>query len=107
MIARLSLSPVARANERCDVRLAIPHQMETGVRRGDNGAVVPRNVIETITITFDGEPVLKGKLGSGISANPFFAFSFMPPREGMLVIEWVDTQGMPGRASAALTFRSA
>ncbi len=103
MTARLIAPATVKAGEAADVKLTILHPMELGTRRLDDGSVAARNVIETLTATFENETVLTLQMGTGIAANPFWAFSFMPPRSGTLSVHWRDTAGVEGTARAAIT----
>ena len=102
MTARLIVSASVKAGESVDVKLTILHPMELGTRRLDDGSIAPRNVIESLTATFNNETVLTLQMGTGIAANPFWAFTFVPPRSGALTVRWRDTAGVEGVANATI-----
>ncbi|MEO7706912.1 MAG: thiosulfate oxidation carrier complex protein SoxZ, partial [Caldimonas sp.] len=47
----------AKKGEVIEIRTLIAHPMETGYRRGDEGSVLPRNLIRRFSCVYDGETV--------------------------------------------------
>jgi Sulphur oxidation protein SoxZ len=103
MTARLIAPASVKSGENAEVKLTILHPMELGTRRVDDGSIAPRNVIETLSITFENEAVLTLALGTGIAANPYWAFGFVPPKSGILIVRWRDTAGVEGVARATIS----
>jgi hypothetical protein len=103
MTARLIVPATIKAGETVEVKLSILHAMELGTRRLDDGSIAPRNVIETLNVSFENEAVLTLALGTGIAANPYWAFGFVPPKSGVLLVRWRDTAGIAGEARATIT----
>ena len=97
---RMQVFPAFAPGTTTRVRLLIQHPMETGFRFDVDGKTVPKNVIHTLTATFDGARVFKATWGSGISADPFLEFQVRTPRSGELVLQWVDDDGNTGEARA-------
>jgi sulfur-oxidizing protein SoxZ len=104
MLARITLTQNLRRGDACEVKLSLLHPMETGMRRREDGVLVPRNVIESLAISFEGTPLVTLDEAAGLSANPYVAFSFVPPREGMLRVAWLDTSGASGDTQAEIRF---
>lgn len=102
-LARLQVPPTARRGEVVEVRLLIQHPMETGFRREADGRAVPMNVVNTVACRYAGREVLRAELGSGISANPYFAFWIRAESTGEVAVEWVDDTGERGSVKAMLT----
>lgn len=90
---RIKLPDTAKAGEVIEVKTLITHVMETGFRKGSDGNLVPRNIINTFIATFGGKEVFKADLSSGVSANPYIAFSFKVPAAGDLELTWIDDKG--------------
>ncbi|MCB1507145.1 MAG: thiosulfate oxidation carrier complex protein SoxZ [Hyphomicrobiaceae bacterium] len=90
---RIKVPSSAKAGEVIEVKTLITHVMETGFRKGSDGKLVPRNIINTFTATFGGKEVFKADLSSGVSANPYIAFKFKVPAAGDLELTWVDDKG--------------
>jgi Sulphur oxidation protein SoxZ len=103
MTARLIAPATIKAGDQAEVKLSILHPMELGTRRLDDGSMAARNVIETLRVTFENETVLSLALGTGIAANPYWAFSFAPPKSGVLLVRWRDTAGVSGEARTTIT----
>ena len=61
--------PAARRAEIVEIRAMISHPMETGLRRKEDGALAPKNVIESLTIRYGTQLLFDATLGTGIAAN--------------------------------------
>ena len=101
-LGRLSVQPAARRGEAVEVRVLIQHAMETGFRREADGRVVPMNVVNSVVCRYAGSEVFRAELGSGMAANPYFAFWIRAEASGEVVVEWIDDAGERGAASAML-----
>ena len=89
---------VARG-EVVEVRVLAQHPMETGYRRGSDGALLPRDLLRRIEARFDGEPVFSAELHAAIAANPFVAFWLRVPAGGVLTLDWRGDGGVAHRES--------
>jgi sulfur-oxidizing protein SoxZ len=87
-----------------EIRALIGHPMETGHRLGDDGNQrIPKNIIHSIVIKFNQEPILQANLGTGMAANPLLSiFITVPPQGGLVSLEWQDDAGKQGRAERML-----
>ena len=103
MHSRLQNIPAKFPSQLTTVRLLIRHPMETGFRFEVNGSAVTKNIIHTLTALFDGKPVFKATLGSGISADPFLEFQVRTPQSGELLLQWQDDAGETGEAKALIS----
>lgn len=77
------------------VRLLAKHPMETG-RRVDKetGELIPAKFIQELTCEHNGKAVFQAQLGTSISQNPYFAFSFNGGAKGdKLNFRWNDNTG--------------
>ncbi len=90
---RIKVPDKIKAGEVIEVKTLISHVMETGNRKDRDGKTIPRNIIHQFTATFDGKPVFKADLQSGISANPYLAFNVRVPASGDLEMTWIDDAG--------------
>ena len=104
MHSRLQIIPAKRPSQMTTVRLLIRHPMETGFRFEVNGSAVTKNVIHTLTAMFDGKPVFKATLGSGVSADPFLEFQVRTPQSGELLLQWQDDAGEKGETKTLISF---
>jgi sulfur-oxidizing protein SoxZ len=106
MAARLIVPTTAKRGERIEIKLSILHPMETGLRRKDDGALVPKNVIETLTIIYGDSTLFEAQLGTGVSANPYFAFSFLPAASNTVTARWIDSLGIAESVSSKITLNT-
>lgn len=90
---RIVMPATAKKGEIIEIKTLIQHIMETGFRRDDMGKVVPRDIIQTYAVTYNGEEIFKADLNPGVAANPYFAFSTIAVATGDLVFTWTDQKG--------------
>ena len=93
----------ARRGEVIEIRATIGHPMETGFRAGEDGKVLPRNVIKTFSCRYNGELVFSAELFSAVSANPYIAFHTMATDSGTLVLSWEGDNGFKQTESINLS----
>jgi sulfur-oxidizing protein SoxZ len=102
MVARVQLPQAAKRGEVIEIRIAIQHPMETGFRFDLMGQAVPKNVINSLRVRYNGTEVFRAELGSGIAANPYLQFYTVAEASGEFAFEWVDDAGERGSETAAL-----
>jgi len=90
---RVRLPAQVRAGEIIEIRTLISHVMETGQRRDQAGAVIPRDIIRRFEAKFEGETVFAMDLAPAISANPYIAFPFKAERPGRFEFTWTNDAG--------------
>jgi sulfur-oxidizing protein SoxZ len=78
----------AKKGEVVEIKALILHPMETGFRVGTNGRLIPRNIIERFTATWNGEPVFDMKMSPAIAANPFVSFFAVATESGTIALRW-------------------
>ena len=100
---RIVMPAEARKGSVVEIKTLINHVMETGYRRDSVGRAIPRDIIQTFTVTYAGEEVFRAELGPGIAANPFFAFSTIATETGEFVFSWKDLNGEETRETRRLT----
>jgi sulfur-oxidizing protein SoxZ len=93
----------ARRGEVIEIRATIGHPMETGFRAGEDGKVLPRNIIQTFSCRYNGELVFSAELFSAVSANPYLAFHTVATDSGTLVLRWEGDNGFAQTESINLT----
>src|SRR5687767_10701890 len=101
-LARVQLPASAKRGEVIEVRIAIQHPMETGFRHDKDGRVIPKNVINSLIVRYDGTEVFRAEMDSGIAANPYLQFYTVAEASGEFVFEWVDDAGLRGAERAAI-----
>lgn len=93
-----------------EIRVLIQHPMETGYRRGSDGAMLARNLIRRFNCEFVGDDkmrnlIFNANLHAAIAANPYVAFSFRAVDNGTLFFNWVGDNGFTHSETRALTLR--
>ncbi len=91
--SRVKLPKTAAAGEVITIKTLITHRMESGQRRDDAGAVIPRSIIHRFTCDFEGESVVDVQVHPGVSTNPFFAFRARVSHSGVFSFAWYDDDG--------------
>jgi sulfur-oxidizing protein SoxZ len=100
---RIKLPDSAKVGEVIEIKTLISHVMETGQRRDKDGKIIPRMIINTFNVTFDGKDVLKTELHPGTSANPYLSFFMKVPGPGEFEFTWIDDSGVTVSEKLPLT----
>ena len=101
--ALITMPATAKKGEIVEIRTLIAHPMETGYRRGDDGSLLPRNLIRRFTCVYDGETVFAAELHAAIAANPLISFSTVATVSGTLSFTWDGDNGFAQTERAAIT----
>jgi sulfur-oxidizing protein SoxZ len=91
--ARIKLPDSARKGEVIEVRTLFAHVMETGFRKDPGGKIIPREIINRFTCTFDGKPVFSVDLEPAVAPNPYFKFTVRVEGSGTFRFAWFDDNG--------------
>jgi len=102
MVARVQMPQEARRGEIIEIRIAIQHPMETGFRFDLMGRSIPKNVINSLVVRYNGAEIFSAEMGSGIAANPYLQFYTVAEASGALVFDWVDDSGQRGSERATI-----
>ncbi len=100
--ARLIVPPLVHAGEEFQVRLLIQHPMETGFRRDVRGDLIEANLLESLSLDFEGQPVFTARSMNALTANPFLAFVVAIKKSGGFNARWRDQRGNAGSISASV-----
>ena len=90
---RIVVPATAGKGEAFPVKTIISHEMETGLRFDENGAVIPRKIINKLVCTYDGTVVFSVDLHEAVSANPYVEFFLMATESGRLEFTWEEDGG--------------
>ena len=101
--ALITMPATAKKGEIIEIRTLIAHPMETGYRRGDEGSVLPRNLIRRFSCVYDGETVFSAELFAAVAANPLIAFSTVATASGTLAFSWDGDNGFAQTERVAIT----
>ncbi len=78
----------ARKGDLVEIKALIMHPMETGYRVGTNGRIIPRNIIERFSATWNGREIFDMKFSPAIAANPFVTFFAAAGESGKVALRW-------------------
>jgi sulfur-oxidizing protein SoxZ len=92
-ITRIAVPPSAKKGEVIEIKTLIQHVMETGHRRDNMGRPIPRDIINRLVVTYDGDEIFRADIFPGVAANPYFAFSTIATGTGDVVVQWTDDKG--------------
>lgn len=77
-----------------EVKALMSHPMETGLRKGPDGVVVPAHYIDDVSVSHNGKVVLAATWGPAVSQNPFLSFKFKGGAPGdKISVSWRDNTG--------------
>ena len=76
------------------VKTLMPHPMETGVRKSEDGGLIPAHYIQSVTCEPNGKVVVEADWGASVSKDPYFAFKVNDAKPGDIIkVSWVDNLG--------------
>jgi sulfur-oxidizing protein SoxZ len=93
----------ARRGEVIEIKTLVSHPMETGYRRNELGAPIPRNIIRTFVCTYNGTEVFRAELHPAIAANPFISFTTVATESGTLTFQWSGDDGFSATEARHIT----
>ncbi len=75
------------------IKTTISHRMESGRRKGKDGNMIPRRIINKFEALFNGKIVMSAELFPSISANPYIDFDMLVTEAGEFEFKWFDDNG--------------
>lgn len=100
---RVKVPKTAKKGEVIEIKTLIAHAMETGQRKDNSGAVIPRKIINKFEAKYNGEVVFSADWHPAISANPYLAFHTVATESGTIEFTWTDDDGSVYSESAEIT----
>ena len=95
--ARITMPRSAKRGEIIEIRTLIAHPMETGYRPGEDGRVLPRDIIRRFSCHYDDggtdELVFSADLFPAVAANPLISFCTVATASGTLRFTWEGDNG--------------
>ena len=101
--ALITMPATAKRGEIIEIRTLIAHPMETGYRSGDDGQILPRNILRRFSCRYDGELVFSADLFPAVAANPYLTFCTVATASGTLEFNWEGDRGFVQTERVALT----
>jgi len=102
-LPRVNVPSSATRGEIFVVRSLITHPMETGLRKDEQGEIIPRKIINSFTCRYNGEIVFKTELHEAIAANPYIEFHVRAVESGTLDYLWEEDGGAVFTLQSTLT----
>ena len=102
-LPRVNVPSSATRGEIFVVRSLITHPMETGLRKDEQGEIVPRKIINSFTCRYNGEVVFKTELHEAVAANPYIEFHVRARDSGTLEYIWEEDGGEVFTLQSSLT----
>ena len=99
---RIKLPTSAKKGEVIEIKTLIAHPMETGLRKDQDGKVIPRKIINKFTCEFNGKPVFSADIEPAVAANPYMQFTAKVEESGTFKFTWVDDDGTVTTAEQAI-----
>jgi sulfur-oxidizing protein SoxZ len=93
----------AAKGDTIEVKALILHPMETGFRAGTNGRIIPRNIIEHFSATWNGVEIFRMDFSPAIAANPFVSFCAVAAESGTIAFRWTGDEGFVAEHQVAVT----
>ena len=92
----------AAKGQTVEIKALIMHPMETGFRAGTNGRIIPRNIIEHFTATWNGSEIFRMEFSPAIAANPFVSFFAVAQQSGTIEFHWTGDEGFDVKEQVAI-----
>ena len=101
--ALINVPKTAKRGQIIEIKTLISHVMETGFRRTETGAIIPRNILTELVCTYNGDEIFRASLYPAVSANPFITFFTIAKESGTLTFKWTGDHGFEQMESASIT----
>ncbi|MEY3306591.1 MAG: hypothetical protein RLZZ413_629 [Pseudomonadota bacterium] len=90
---RVKVPKTAAAGDVVTIKSLISHKMESGQRKGADGNLIPRSIINRFTCDFNGVNVIDVAMDPAISTNPYIEFDAKIDAAGEFKFTWYDDDG--------------
>ena len=90
---RVKVPKTAAAGDVITIKTLISHKMESGQRKGKDGKLIPRKIINKFTASFNGTEIFSANIDPAVSANPYIEFSAKVNESGTFKFVWLDDDG--------------
>ena len=100
---RIKLPDQVRKGDIIEIKTLVAHPMENGLRRDQNGATVPRKIINRFACEFNNQPVFSCDLDTAVAANPYLQFYAKVEESGTFRFSWTDDDGSTITAEQTIT----
>ena len=89
--------------DKVEVKVLMSHEMETGLRKDQDGKLVPMHFIQSVIVKVNGKTLIDSQTSQAVSRNPVFSFRLKGGARGdKIEVSWVDNQGETNSTEAAV-----
>ncbi len=99
----INVPKTAKRGDVVEIKALILHPMETGFRPGTNGRIIPRNIVERFSATWNGTEIFRMTMTPAIAANPFVSFFAVANESGTIGFRWSGDEGFLAEESVTIT----
>jgi len=99
---RVKVPKKAAAGDVITIKTLISHKMESGQRKGKDGKLIPRKIINKFVATFNDVEVFSADVGPAVSANPYIEFNAKVNESGTFKFVWTDDDGSQSMTEKAI-----
>jgi sulfur-oxidizing protein SoxZ len=86
-----------------DIRVLMTHPMETGLRKDQDGKLVPMHFIQSVIVKVNGKTVVDSQTSQAVSRNPVFSFRVKGGARGdKIEVSWLDNRGETNSTETAV-----
>ena len=100
---RISVPATATKGEIIEIRTLVSHPMNNGYTYDRNGATIPRHIIHTMFVTYNGVEVFRSNFPVATAENPYVSFFTRATESGKLEFTWLDDDGSVYKGSRQIT----
>ena len=91
---RIRVPRTAKVGDIVEIKSMLSHKMESGRRKNKKtGKLIPRKIINSLVVTFNGKEFFRARIHPSVSANPYFALNFKVPGSGDMEFTWTEDGG--------------
>jgi sulfur-oxidizing protein SoxY len=102
MLPRVRVPAKFPSGKPTELLTLINHPMETGLREGADGKIVPQRIIRSLDATLNGEAFFKATLFRSLAANPYLRFFVAPTASGKIEFKWTEDTGRVAEQAATI-----
>ncbi|MBM60401.1 MAG: thiosulfate oxidation carrier complex protein SoxZ [Rhodospirillaceae bacterium] len=90
---RVKVPKTAEVDEIIEIKTLISHPMHSGRAVDGDGKIVPRHIINSFRVVFNGKEIMSVDLKPSVSSNPFFTFPYKVTESGNFEFIWIEDGG--------------
>jgi sulfur-oxidizing protein SoxZ len=90
---RIRVPTTVKKGEVFQVKTLVKHAMESGNRKDESGATLPRKILNKFVCKANGKEVFASDFNTSVSADPFLTFYLRLEETSKLQFEWYDDDG--------------